>query len=68
MNSAEFQVQALRDVRLAGHATSPLPAWLWSADGARILWANPAGALAIVALRWPMARMRPSSTNAVPKQ
>ncbi|KJC43698.1 histidine kinase [Bradyrhizobium sp. LTSP885] len=44
MNDAEFQIQALSDVRLAEHAASPLPAWLWSADGARILWANPVGA------------------------
>ncbi|MGY4474008.1 PAS domain-containing protein [Bradyrhizobium sp. USDA 3364] len=44
MSDAEFQIQALGDVRLADHATSPLPAWLWSADGARILWANPVGA------------------------
>lgn len=26
------------------HATSALPVWLWSTDGARVLWANPAGA------------------------
>ncbi|MCA6123039.1 PAS domain S-box protein [Bradyrhizobium sp. WSM 1704] len=44
MNNAEFQIQALGDPRLAEHATSALPAWLWSADGARILWANPVGA------------------------
>ncbi|MBR0897081.1 PAS domain-containing protein [Bradyrhizobium tropiciagri] len=44
MSDAEFQIQALGDVRLADHATSSLPAWLWSADGARILWANPVGA------------------------
>ncbi|WP_375787323.1 PAS domain-containing protein [Bradyrhizobium sp. Pha-3] len=44
MTDAEFQIQALGDVRLADHAASALPAWLWSADGARILWANPAGA------------------------
>jgi PAS domain S-box-containing protein len=44
MNFAEFQLQALHDPRLAAFAASPLPAWLWSADGARILWANPAGA------------------------
>ncbi|WP_342713207.1 PAS domain-containing protein [Bradyrhizobium sp. B124] len=44
MSDAEFQIQALGDVRLADHATSGLPAWLWSADGARILWANPVGA------------------------
>ncbi len=29
--------------RLAAFATSPWPAWLWSADGSRILWANAAG-------------------------
>ncbi|MES5488811.1 hypothetical protein QMZ05_39230, partial [Bradyrhizobium sp. INPA03-11B] len=44
MSDAEFQIQALGDVRLADHATDALPAWLWSADGARILWANPVGA------------------------
>ncbi|MBR0698065.1 PAS domain-containing protein [Bradyrhizobium lablabi] len=44
MNDSEFQLQALGDPRLADHATSALPAWLWSADGARILWANPVGA------------------------
>ncbi|MBR0758349.1 PAS domain S-box protein [Bradyrhizobium jicamae] len=59
MNSAEFQVQALRDVRLAGHATSPLPAWLWSVDGARILWANPAGALAFGAANGPALAAMP---------
>ena len=31
------------DPRLAAHAQGKLPAWLWSADGTRILWANPAG-------------------------
>ncbi|MBR0874377.1 PAS domain S-box protein [Bradyrhizobium tropiciagri] len=44
MNDAEFQIQALGDARLAEHATGAQPAWLWSADGARILWANPVGA------------------------
>lgn len=37
-----------RDLRLeaqvADHATSAAPAWLWSADGSRILWANAVGA------------------------
>src|ERR1700722_9566095 len=37
-----------RDPRLAAlvadHATSPTPAWVWSADGSRILWANAVGA------------------------
>ena len=44
MNFAEFQLLASGDPRLAAYAASPLPAWLWSSDGARILWANPAGA------------------------
>ena len=44
MNDAEFQVQGPGDPRLAAYATSRLPAWLWTADGERILWANPAGA------------------------
>src|ERR1700694_2580553 len=44
MNNAEFQVRGGGDPRLAVHATSALPVWLWSVDGARILWANPVGA------------------------
>ncbi|WP_334361199.1 MULTISPECIES: PAS domain-containing sensor histidine kinase [unclassified Bradyrhizobium] len=43
MQDAEFQWRALGDPRLAAYAASPLPAWLWTADGTRILWANPAG-------------------------
>ena len=44
MNHAEFQLRGVGDPRLAVHATSALPAWLWSVDGVRILWANPVGA------------------------
>jgi PAS domain S-box-containing protein len=44
MNKAEFQLRGVGDPRLAVHATSALPAWLWSTDGTRILWANPVGA------------------------
>ncbi len=44
MNSAEFQVRGVEDPRLAIHATSSLPAWLWAVDGTRIIWANPVGA------------------------
>jgi PAS domain S-box-containing protein len=43
MKDAEFQWLALSDPRLAAYAASHLPAWLWTADGKRILWANPAG-------------------------
>ena len=44
MSASEFQFACLLDPRLSAHATSPLPVWLWSEDGARILWANPNGA------------------------
>jgi PAS domain S-box-containing protein len=44
MNSSDFQLRGVSDPRLAVHATSPLPALLWSIDGTRVLWANPAGA------------------------
>jgi len=44
MSTREFQLQGLADPRLSAHATSPLPAWLWSTDGAFVLWANAAGA------------------------
>lgn len=47
MNNAEFQLRGVDDARLAIHATSPLPAWLWSIDGARVLWANPVGAVVL---------------------
>src|SRR6266545_7125731 len=32
------------DPRLAPLALSPLPAWAWSADAARVIFANPTGA------------------------
>src|SRR5581483_6091701 len=44
MNGTEFQFACLNDPRLAVHALSPAPAWLWRVDGTRMLWANPAGA------------------------
>ena len=44
MNNAELQLRGVGDPRLAVHATSALPAWLWSVDGTRVLWANPVGA------------------------
>jgi PAS domain S-box-containing protein len=44
MSQSGFQLALLRDERLAPIATSALPAWLWSADASRILWANPTGA------------------------
>ncbi len=44
MNISEFQLRGVADPRLALHATSPLPAWLFSIDGSRVLWANPPAA------------------------
>jgi signal transduction histidine kinase/PAS domain-containing protein len=44
MTFVESELALLRDPRLAALATSPWPAWLWSTDASRILWANAAGA------------------------
>jgi hypothetical protein len=44
MSGSGFQLSLLRDIRLAPLATSALPAWLWSTDGTRIVWANAIGA------------------------
>jgi signal transduction histidine kinase/PAS domain-containing protein len=44
MTFVESELALLRDPRLAAPATSPWPAWLWSADASQILWANAAGA------------------------
>jgi PAS domain S-box-containing protein len=48
MPIVESEFVPSRDPRLAAqladHATSASPAWLWSTDGSRILWANAVGA------------------------
>src|SRR5262245_55974970 len=44
----------LRDQRLTSHATSPVPAWLWSVDATRVLWVNPTAA-AVFAVASPAA-------------
>src|SRR4051794_19128659 len=36
-----------REPRLAPYAMSAIPAWLWAADGARVIWANASGAAAL---------------------
>ncbi len=41
---ADVLITSLRDPRLAAHALGALPVWLWSADGARILFGNTVGA------------------------
>ncbi|MDN4983648.1 PAS domain S-box protein [Bradyrhizobium arachidis] len=45
MTNSDFQLRGVGDPRLSVHATSPLPAWLWSPDGSRVLWANAVGAI-----------------------
>jgi len=40
----DVETYGIGDPRLLAHALSPMPAWLWSADGSRLLWANAAGA------------------------
>ena len=44
MSDTEYQLTWLGDPRLAEHALSPSPVWLWRADAQRVLWANPAAA------------------------
>jgi PAS domain S-box-containing protein len=44
MNDSASQLGYLRDSRLSAHAVGTAPAWLWSADATRILWANAVGA------------------------
>lgn len=44
MSRTDFDSRGVGDPRLAIHAVSALPAWLWSVDGTRVLWANPVGA------------------------
>jgi PAS domain-containing protein len=47
MDDTIFASVYLGDARLAAHAVSATPVWLWSTDGTRILWANPAGCAAL---------------------
>jgi len=44
MSTVGSERAVLRHPRLASLATTEWPAWLWSADGSRILWANAIGA------------------------
>jgi PAS domain S-box-containing protein len=44
MPSAESELALLQIPRLAALATSAWPAWLWSTDASRLLWANATGA------------------------
>lgn len=49
MQHSHRLLDALRDRRLAAYLASARPAWLWSADGRTLLWANAAGAAALSA-------------------
>ena len=44
MDRSESFFTFLHDARIAPHVAGHLPAWLWSAEGERILFANAAGA------------------------
>lgn len=44
MTQSDPLLTYIRDARLANHALSAAPVWLWAADGTRVLWANAAGA------------------------
>jgi PAS domain S-box-containing protein len=44
MSDSAFPWRLLSEPALAVHATSALPAWLWSMDGRRLIFANPTGA------------------------
>jgi PAS domain S-box-containing protein len=55
----------LRDPRLAAHATSATPVWLWSVDGARVLWANPVAAAVFGATSLTDYTIDPKSTAAL---
>ncbi|HTO66141.1 MAG TPA: PAS domain-containing protein [Bradyrhizobium sp.] len=46
MSHQDHQLRSVSDPRLALHATSARPAWLFAPDGSRVLWANPVGARA----------------------
>jgi PAS domain S-box-containing protein len=46
MSHQDHQLRSVCDPRLALHATSARPAWLFAPDGSRVLWANPVGARA----------------------
>lgn len=47
MQDARSYLDWLRDPRLSAYALEEAPAWLWTAQATRILWANPAGAAAL---------------------
>jgi PAS domain S-box-containing protein len=64
MSGTEFQFAWLNDPRLAAHALSPTPVWLWNADANCVLWANPiAAAIFDAASPGALASLRFESSN-----
>ena len=60
MPIVEQEPALLRHPRIAALATSAWPAWLWGADGSRMLWANAVGAVIFGAAAAPAAPQRNS--------
>jgi PAS domain S-box-containing protein len=60
--------ELLADARLAPHATSARPAWLWSTDGAFILWANAVGAAVLLKSAAPVFPHRVGAHDALGSQ
>jgi PAS domain S-box-containing protein len=66
MPIVDFELAPLRHPRLAALATSARPAWVWSADGSQIIWANAAGAGVFGATTIQAIRERRFSAHAAP--
>jgi PAS domain S-box-containing protein len=66
MTEVPLLLAQLRDPRLAPYMVSAAPAWLWAADGSRVLWANAAGAVALDAATPAALRGRRFATTKLP--
>jgi signal transduction histidine kinase len=66
MSTVGSERAVLRHPRLASLATAEWPAWLWSADGSRVLWANAVGAAIFGATSSSASANRRFSVNELP--
>src|SRR6516162_9712284 len=66
MSTVGSERAVLQHPRLASLATAEWPAWLWSADGSRILWANAVGAAIFEATTSGACADRRFSVNELP--
>ena len=66
MSTVGSERAVLRHPRLASLATAEWPAWLWSADGSHILWANAVGAAIFGATSSSACANRRFSINELP--